>query len=104
MNAVAVNDFFVTFALRNSIIVPPLMVLIDYLGFRAIAMCTFNLDNANTLIGGSADGGDIMVDKLDLNTKQLLDLVNYFERNITYNSHNLIDSSVHSLIIIFIYY
>ena len=95
-------------ALRNSIIVPPLMVLIDYLGFRAIAMCTFNLDNANTLIGGSADGGDIMVDKLDLNTKQLLDLVNYFERNITHNSHNLIDSSVHSLIIssfiIFIYY
>lgn len=65
-------------ALRKRIIVPPLMVLIDYLGNRAIAMCKFDFDNNTTLIAGSGDGGKNVMNKLDPETKQILSLVNKY--------------------------
>lgn len=65
-------------ALRKRIIVPPLMVLIDYLGNRAIAMCKFDFDNSTTLVAGSGDGGKNVINKLDPETKQILSLVNKY--------------------------
>lgn len=65
-------------ALRKRIIVPPLMVLIDYLGNRAIAMCKFDFDNSTTLVAGSGDGGENVINKLDPETKQILSLVNKY--------------------------
>ena len=61
-----------TTELRKKIIVPPLMVLIDYLGFRAVAMTKFDLGE---FIAGSSNGGANMVNKLDDNTHEILGLV-----------------------------